>query len=390
MIALLFLQSYTQLSDRKFIDHFNGNWQMQMFCGIQLNLNESIRDRNLMSRVRSYVSKHLNMEEFQTILLKTWKPQLKDTRIGMCDATVYESHMRYPTDVKLLWECCEYLQKTIEEIAERLESKCSRKRYEKKKQAYMLYARRRKKPYRLTRRMRKTLLALLERLQKAIQFRLDAYTPQAGPAELIPIYEKLKIIKIIHIQQRYLVSHPGSKVADRILSLYKPYVRAIVRGKEVKAVEFGAKAHVVQVDGINYIEHLSYNAFNESTRLRRTILKHKKHFGACSHWSADAIYATNKNRTFTKASKITTNFVRKGPSTGDVAEKQMKAILNKERSTRLEGSFGTEKNYYGLAKVKARRQHTEILCIFFSVMTANAVRLANRKQAPPLQLQQAA
>jgi IS5 family transposase len=68
----------------------------------------------------------------------------------------------------------------------------------------------------------------------------------------------------------------------------------------------------------------------------------------------------------------------------------MKAILNKERSTRLEGSFGTEKNYYGLAKVKARRQHTEILCIFFSVMTANAVRLANRKQAPPLQLQQAA
>lgn len=30
MIAMLFLQRYTQLSDRKFIDHFNGNWPRQV------------------------------------------------------------------------------------------------------------------------------------------------------------------------------------------------------------------------------------------------------------------------------------------------------------------------------------------------------------------------
>lgn len=382
MIAMLFLQSYTQLSDRKFIDHFNGNWQMQMFCGIQLALNESIKDRNLMSRIRGYVSLHLNPEEFQITLLKEWKLYLENTHVGMSDATVYESYMRYPTDVKLLWECCEYLQGELEKLYEKLGLKFSFKRYAKKKQAYLLYARGRKKPYWLTRKMRKTLLRLTERLQKNLQEKLNAYAAQANPIELLPVFEKLRTIKQIITQQNYLITHPGSKLSDRILSLHKPYIRAIVRGKETKAVEFGAKAHVIQVDGINYIEHLSYDAFNETTRLRRSILKHKQLFGKCFQWSADAIYATNKNRTYTTASKITTNFIPKGQPKDDPAEKQMKALLNKERSTRLEGSFGTEKNYYGLAKVKARKQATEVLCIYFAVMTANAVRIGNRLQVP--------
>jgi IS5 family transposase len=373
MIAMLFLQSYTQLSDRKFIDHFNGNWQMQMFCGVQLALNETIKDRNLMSRIRGYVSAYLNLEEFQTILLKEWKPYLENTHVGMSDATVYESYMRYPTDVKLLWECCEYLQRELEKLHEKLRLKFSSKRFAKKKQAYLLYARGRKKPYWLTRKMRKALLRLTERLQKKLQEKLNAYAPQASPIELLPVFEKLRIIKQIITQQGYLITHPGSKLSDRILSLHKPYVRAIVRGKETKTVEFGAKAHVIQVDGINYIEHLSYNAFNETTRLRISILKHKQLFGKCFQWSADAIYATNKNRTYTTTSKITTNFIPKGRPKDDPAEKQMKSLLNKERSTRLEGSFGTEKNYYGLAKVKARKQTTEVLCIYFAVMTANAL-----------------
>ncbi len=44
----------------------------------------------------------------------------------------------------------------------------------------------------------------------------------------------------------------------------KPYVRPIVRGKEVESVEFGAKVNNILVDGISFIEKLS---FNEGTRL---------------------------------------------------------------------------------------------------------------------------
>ncbi len=47
-------------------------------------------------------------------------------------------------------------------------------------------------------------------------------------------------------------------VPDRIVSIAKSYVRPIVRGKEIKKVEFGAKVNMTQVDGINFIEHLSF------------------------------------------------------------------------------------------------------------------------------------
>jgi len=53
--------------------------------------------------------------------------------------------------------------------------------------------------------------------------------------------------------------------------------------------------------------------------------------------------------------------------------------LSRERSTRLEGSFGTEKEHYNLRKVKAVTLETEILWIPLGIHTVNAVRLAGRQ-----------
>ena len=55
---------------------------------------------------------------------------------------------------------------------------------------------------------------------------------------------------------------------DRIVSISKPYVRSIVRGKEVKRVKFRAKCNNILIDGLSFIEKLSFNAFNEGYRLR--------------------------------------------------------------------------------------------------------------------------
>jgi len=359
-----------------------------MFCGIQLLIHQPIKDRNLMSRVRKYVSQYLDLEKFQHLLMAHWKPVMTNTHVGMSDATVYESQMRYPTDVKLVWECCEYLQQELQKLSERLGAETSSKNFEKKKRLYLDYARRRKKPYRLTKQMRRKLLNFTQKQQDKLQVKLNAYLAQNPAQELTTVFEKLHTIKQIITQQEYLITHKGSKVSDRILSLYKPYVRAIVRGKETKAVEFGAKVHMMQIDGINYIEHLSYTAFNETTRFKISIHKHKHLFGKCLHWSADRIYATNKNRTYASSARIITNFVAKGYSKNDPQEKQIKALLNKERATRLEGSFGVEKNYYGLSKVKARKEQTEKLCIYVAVMVANAVRISHRND--PEKYQQAA
>ncbi|MCS2390414.1 hypothetical protein NXV57_27700 [Bacteroides thetaiotaomicron] len=79
----------------------------------------------------------------------------------------------------------------------------------------------------------------------------------------------IEIITRVYRQQKahFENNNPRESVKDRIVSISKPYVRPIVRGKEVKSVEFGAKCNNIQVDGLSFIEKLSFNAFNEGTRL---------------------------------------------------------------------------------------------------------------------------
>lgn len=53
--------------------------------------------------------------------------------------------------------------------------------------------------------------------------------------------------------------------------------------------------------------------------------------------------------------------------------------LARVRATAMEGSFGTQKEHYGLRKIAARIKSTEIMLIFFGIHTANVVNLARRE-----------
>lgn len=187
------------------------------------------------------------------------------------------------------------------------------------------------------------------------------------------------MIRKVLVQQQEMFTTGSHSVADRIVSISKSYIRPIVRGKEVKKVEFGAKVNMIQFDGINFIEHLSFDAFNEGPRLIDSIWYGRSLFGKVTHISADDIYATNANRKWCSSRNIITNFKRKGRAGKHEDHRViMAAELRKERATRMEGSFGTEKQHYSLDYIKARTQKNEVLWIFFGVHTANAVRIAKR------------
>lgn len=156
----------------------------------------------------------------------------------------------------------------------------------------------------------------------------------------------------------------------------------------MKKVELGAKVNMIQVDGINFIECLSFDPFNEETRLINSVWYSRALFGKITHILADDIYATNANRTYCSDQNIVTNFKRKGRAGKHEEHRQIIASeLRKERATRMEGSFGTEKRHYSLDRIKARTELNEVLWILFGVHTANAVRIAKRMaQEKPSQL----
>ena len=233
-----------------------------------------------------------------------------------------------------------------------------------------------------TRKITRRLLDLLGKILKEIR---EIERGNENAESLLTVREKsdLEIITRMYRQQKNHFRNNDSResIPNRIVSLSKPHLRPIVRGKEEKSVEFGAKVNNILVDGISFIEKLSFNAFNEGTRLVHCLKMHKRLFGVeAKKVGGDTGYAGTENRDYCKANGIQTSFVKRGRPFGE--KKKEKDLVRKElarvRATAMEGSFGTQKEHYDLRRVKARTKRTEILYIFFGIHTANVVQLADR------------
>ena len=112
-IALQFLKFYEKCSDRRLLERINTDWSLQFFCGISLGPNEEIKDKDLIWQIRAFVGEYLEIPKYQKIIIDSWKPDMEDTETGLTDATCYESYIKYPTAVKLLWDCIEWLHKQL-------------------------------------------------------------------------------------------------------------------------------------------------------------------------------------------------------------------------------------------------------------------------------------
>ena len=379
-IALMFLKHYACCSDKRLIEQLNANVDYQFFCDIHLG-HHRLTSYKIVSQIRCELSKKLNISKAEKIFFNYWSGFIKNQDCITTDATCYESEVRYPTDQKLLWESTHWTYHQMKTLCKLLKIKLPRTKYIKWKKRFINYSKTRRKTYKNRRKLTRSLLWLLEKVNNE----LDIIEKQndLGMTELY--YKRRRIIKKVYNQQnRYFKT--GKPPKDRIVSISKSYLRPIVRGKEIKAVEFGAKVNKLQIDGINFIQKISFDNFNEGTQFKNTIYKAQGLTKTRVRIAgADAIYATNKNRVFATSNNIRTDFKPKGkPSKHRKQQNQLAKMITKERATRLEGSFGKEKEHYHLKKIKAKTKKTEILWIFFGIHTANALEIGRRMQQQTL------
>ena len=379
-VALMFLKTYTQLSAPKLMEQLNGNIHYQIFCGIRIDPEEPLTNYKLIDDIAKELADKLKIQRLQDVLAEAWKPYMKDLDTMYTDATCYESEMRYPTDQKLLWECVKKTYKIMCEVSGRMGVHRPRTKYLDVEKACLSYRKQRKHSNTQTRKMTRRLLNLLGKILKEIR-RMER---GCDVPELLTVKEKslVDIITKVYRQQRnhFDSGDRRESIPDRIVSVSKPYVRPIVRGKEVKSVEFGAKCNNIMVDGISFIEKMSFNAFNEGTRLQHCVKMHRRLFGVdVKKIGGDASYAGTDNRGFCKENGIQTSFVKRGRPTQEKKEQDyVRQELARVRATAMEGSFGIQKEHYAMRRIKARKKETEILYIFFGIHTANAVLLAGR------------
>jgi len=162
-LALMFLKSYTGFSDSQLIDNLNSNIHYQHFCGVRINPQYPLTNFKIVSAIRCEIASVLNIDELQGVLSAYWKPYMENLQIHMTDATCYESYIRYPTDIKLLWESVSWLHVHMCSIHKSLKLKKPRSKFDKQSRRYLGYSKKRKRRQTETRVLKRSLLHLLNK-----------------------------------------------------------------------------------------------------------------------------------------------------------------------------------------------------------------------------------
>ena len=146
-IALMVLKAYTGFSDKQLVEHLNGNMHYQIFCGIMIDPSFPITNYKIVSAIRNEMASRLDIGSLQEVLASRWKP-----------------YMRFPTDMKLLWESLEWLYRHICRHCRDLGIRRPRNKYADVATSYLSYCKKRKRKASRTRMLKRRMIRLLEKL----------------------------------------------------------------------------------------------------------------------------------------------------------------------------------------------------------------------------------
>ena len=168
-----------------------------------------------------------------------------------------------------------------------------------------------------------------------------------------------------------------NRIDDRIVSLTQPHLRPIVRGKAGTPVEFGAKLSVSYSDGYCFLDHLSWDNFNESLDLESQVEKYYQRFGCYPEsLHVDQIYRTRANRAWCKERGIRLS----GPPLGRRPANRSPEMIRQQREDEryrnaIEGKFGQAKRRFSLGRIMAKLSDTAESSIAITFLVINLEQL---------------
>ncbi len=186
-------------------------------------------------------------------------------------------------------------------------------------------------------------------------------------------YKMLLVIAEVYRQQLWMYENESNRIDDRIVSISQPHVRPIVRGKAGKPVEFGAKLSVSCFDNYVFLDHLSWDNFNESGDFKTQVEAYKNYTGcypASVH--VDKIYRTRANRAWCKERGIRISGSPLGRKPKNVSKQTKKQAVDDERFRNLiEGKFGQAKRRYSLNCIMSKLASTSETSIAITFLVIN-------------------
>jgi len=346
------------VSDEIVVEEFMESPYIQAFCGHEMFVtDQAVMDPSLMSKQRKRLGKEF-FEKFEKevlgVLIENKIIRPKD---HMLDATVIPANVEYPTDVKLVNRCREWLAKTIQVMRQAFKIKEKIRTYTRKaRAAYTNFQRKRRRTKKLVRKAHKQMLQFTKRNIRQLMTLLEEYAKRLTKKKREFVFKRLAVVLEIYRQQWGMWKEKSHQVKDRIVSLHLPHIRPMVRGKDGRAVEFGPKVLLSWVDGFCFLDHFAFNAYNEAEKAEKSLKKYKGRFGEFPKVSiGDGIFGNRKNRQKLKELRIKNAFKPLGrpPARTKAQKTWMKGKL-KLRNGHMEGIIGHVKNNFGLDRINYR------------------------------------
>ena len=303
------------------------------------------------------------------------------------DASIADQYITAPNDLKLVNRAREETERLVDVLYKK-------GRFDKKPRTYRRNARKEyltlaKKRNKTKRELRVNLgkqLRYVRRNISTIEKMLDK-VEREGEGKFPLKHRDQRIFWVIqHVfdQQMYMYQNKVHSCSDRIVNIYQPQVRPMVRGKDKANVEFGSKINISEVEGFVRLDHIGWDNYDEGADLELQVERFRELYGCYPELLlADRKYLTQANRRYLKEHNI--RIV--GKPLGRTPKKKLsgyrKYKTRKEQNMRnhVEGKFGQGKNGYELNEVRARRKDTSeswISAILFVMNLTKLMKVAGK------------
>jgi hypothetical protein len=409
VLAAIIIKHKLNLDDRGTIEMIQENIYLQFFCGLKSLTTKKVFDPSLFVDIRKRLGGS-EFDAFNKLVIDRSeqikppqarvkrKPKSKDrtddgpgasgnTNRGTLkvDATVADQEIKFPTDVNLLNESREKLELIIDVLYNsKLDGVKPRTYRRKARKEYLNFSKKRRKGYKEIRRNIKAQLQYVARDLRIIEKQL---TTNPVRIEFLTKRERqlLQTITMLYEQQKWMYDNNKRRCPERIVNIYQPWVRPIVRGKDKNKAEFGSKINVSEVNGFCWIDRFSWEAYNESVDVPEQVENYKKVYGCYPKiFLGDCIYLTRENRKYLKERDIKILGKPLGrPAKNAKISASQKYRKKKKAAERnhIEGKFGQAKRGYNLNNIKARLAETSeswVNAIFFVMNLTKLLKIAEK------------
>jgi hypothetical protein len=399
-LGSLVIKERLKISDEETVDQIRENHYLQYFLGYESYRDERPFDSSMMVYFRKRITGNVLKEINELLESKQEKSEGRkdDTCSGdgavngekdeepknqgtlIVDATCAPEDMRFPHDVTTLDEARRKTEKIIDQMFEKMPEGSIKPRTYRRvaRKRFLGFIRNRKPRSGDVRKALKTQIQFVERNLRSI----ESMATVVGIGMLSrKDYRDLLVITEYVRQQRELRESGELSIPGRIVSISKPHVRAIARGKARGMFEFGAKVSVSMVNGFARVETLSWDNYNEGIELKEQIDSYLERYGTYPEVvCADKIYRNRDNLEYCKNHHIRLSGPKLGrPFNDEAKRRELRRIEREDEGTRvaIEGKFGEAKRTYTLDRIGMKLKETSesaIMMVFFMMNLMKLMR----------------